>query len=264
MDPETRELVGRVALITGGGSGIGLGIARALASAGARVALMGRDGAKLKRAVSELGAENACAVPGDVGDEADVLHAVQATEARFGRLDIGVNAAGTGTIGGVLDQSRDGWTETLRTNLDGAMYCVKHQAAAMTRQGRGGAIVNISSIAGVLTHRFMSAYCVSKAGLEMLTRCAADELGARGVRVNALRPGLVPTDLAGPLVEHPKLRDDYQARMPLHRLGTVEDIAEAAVFLVSDRAAWITGQVFGVDGGHTLRGGPDIDLLFGA
>jgi NAD(P)-dependent dehydrogenase (short-subunit alcohol dehydrogenase family) len=160
-----------------------------------------------------------------------------------------------------VDQNADDWSATLRTNLDGAMYCVKHEAAAMVQGRRGGSIVNISSIAGTLTHRLMSAYCVSKAGLEMLTRCAADELGEHRVRVNAIRPGLVPTDLASPLVEHAGVRADYEAKMPLRRLGTPEEVAQAALFLASDRSTWITGQVLGVDGGHTLRGGPDIGLL---
>jgi NAD(P)-dependent dehydrogenase (short-subunit alcohol dehydrogenase family) len=96
----------------------------------------------------------------------------------------------------------------------------------------------------------------------MLTRCAADELGEHGIRVNALRPGLVPTDLAAPLAAHPLARANYESLMPLGRLGTVEDIAQAATFLLSDSASWITGQVFAVDGGHTLRGGPDITLMF--
>jgi NAD(P)-dependent dehydrogenase (short-subunit alcohol dehydrogenase family) len=132
----------------------------------------------------------------------------------------------------------------------------------MMKLGKGGAIVNISSIAGVLTHRMMSAYCVSKAGVEMLTRCAADELGEHKIRVNALRPGLVPTDLAAPLASHPLTRANYESLMPLKRLGTVEDIGQAAAFLLSDGASWITGQVFAVDGGHTLRSGPDIMLMF--
>ncbi len=200
-------------------------------------------------------------VAGDVGAEPDVERAIAATVERFGRLDLAANAAGTGSFGGVHDQPFESWSFTLRTNLDGTMLALKHETAAMLKLGNGGAIVNVSSIAGVLTHRMMSAYCVSKAGVEMLTRCAADELGEHKIRVNALRPGLVPTDLAAPLASHPLARANYESLMPLGRLGTVEDIAAAALFLLGDDASWITGQVFAVDGGHTLRGGPDITLM---
>jgi NAD(P)-dependent dehydrogenase (short-subunit alcohol dehydrogenase family) len=224
---------------------------------------MGRDTAKLARAAAELGgAADVLTVAGDVATEADVERAVATVVARFGRLDVAVNAAGTGSFGSVTDQTFESWSYTLRTNLDGTMLGLKHEAAAMLQAGNGGAIVNISSIAGVLTHRNMSAYCVSKAGVEMLTRCAADELGAQGIRVNALRPGLVPTDLAAPLASHPLARANYESLMPLGRLGRVEDVAAAAVFLLGDEASWITGQVFAVDGGHTLRGGPDVSLMF--
>ena len=257
------RMTGKVGLITGGGSGIGLGAARALTAAGARVALMGRDAAKLAQAAAGFPRPaDVLTVAGDVGTEADVERAVATVVERFGRLDLAVNAAGTGSFGGIADQSFESWALTLRTNLDGTMLALKHESAAMLRGGRGGAIVNVSSIAGVLTHRMMSAYCVSKAGVEMLTRCAADELGEHGIRVNALRPGLVPTDLAAPLASHPLARANYESLMPLGRLGTVEDVAQAALFLLSDAASWITGQVFAVDGGHTLRGGPDVALMF--
>jgi NAD(P)-dependent dehydrogenase (short-subunit alcohol dehydrogenase family) len=257
------DLKNKVGLITGGGSGIGLGAARAIADAGARVALLGRDADKLERAAADFSKPaDVLTIAGDVGSEADVERAVGAVLERFGRLDVAVNAAGTGSFGGVAEQAIESWTLTLRTNLDGTMLALKHETAAMVRAGRGGSIVNISSIAGILTHRMMSAYCVSKAGVEMLTRCAADELGEHGIRVNALRPGLVPTDLAAPLASHPLARANYESLMPLRRLGTVEDIANAALFLLDDAASWITGQVFAVDGGHTLRAGPDVSLMF--
>ncbi len=257
------DMHGKVGFITGGGSGIGLGAAQAIARNGARVALMGRDPDRLQRAVATFAdPAQVVTVTGDVASEADVERAVATVVERCGRLDFAVNAAGVGSFGSVHDQDYGSWSFTLRTNLDGTMLALKHETAAMLQLGNGGAIVNISSIAGVLTHRMMSAYCVSKAGVEMLTRCAADELGEHRIRVNAIRPGLVPTDLAAPLAAHPLARANYESLMPLGRLGTVEDIGAAACFLLSDQASWITGQVFAVDGGHTLRGGPDVGLMF--
>jgi NAD(P)-dependent dehydrogenase (short-subunit alcohol dehydrogenase family) len=124
----------------------------------------------------------------------------------------------------------------------------------------GGSIVAISSIAAPLTHRLMAAYCVSKAALEALVRNAADELGASGVRVNAVRPGLVPTDIAAGLVASPAIVEDYLEQMPLHRLGEVDDIASGVRYLAGPESSWVTGQCFGIDGGHTLRRGPDLTV----
>ena len=136
----------------------------------------------------------------------------------------------------------------------------------MVRAG-GGSFVGISSIAAPLTHRFMSVYCVSKAGLETLVRTAADELGPAGVRVNAVRPGLVPTELAAALDDDPEVRSDYLAQMPLGRLGSVDDVAGLVRFLLGPESSWITGEAIGVDGGHHLRRGPDVEhwsrALFG-
>jgi NAD(P)-dependent dehydrogenase (short-subunit alcohol dehydrogenase family) len=153
--------------------------------------------------------------------------------------------------------SLDDWNRCLDTNLTGAFLCIKHAGAAMVASG-GGSIVALSSIAAPLTHRMLTPYCVSKAALEALVRGAADELGASGVRENAVRPGLVPTDLATPLAGNEGIVADYIEQMPLGRLGTVEDVAAGIRYLCGPESDWVTGQCFAIDGGHTLRRGPDV------
>jgi NAD(P)-dependent dehydrogenase (short-subunit alcohol dehydrogenase family) len=137
---------------------------------------------------------------------------------------------------------------------------LKHTVTHMAAAG-GGSFVGISSIAAAITHRWMGPYCVSKAALEMLVKNAADELGARKVRVNAVRPGLVPTEITAGLTAVTEAVDDYLTQMPLGRLGTEGDVAALVSFLCSEEASWITGQCIATDGGHTLRRGPDLTPL---
>ncbi len=254
------RFAGKVGFITGGGTGIGLACARALAEGGAQVMLAGRREDVVRQAAEELG-PNAGAVVCDVTDTRAVEAAVQATVDRLGPLRMAVNAAGMGSVGTVLNASTEDFANTLDTNLTGVFRCMKAEARAMKAAG-GGSIVNVSSIAAVLTHRYMTAYCVSKAALDMLTRCAADDLGQYGIRVNAVRPGLVDTDLATPLTHNPAASEDYLRCMPISRIGKPEDIGALVAFLVSDEADWITGQCVGADGGHTLRRGPNLVSLF--
>ena len=256
-------LAGQGALITGGGSGIGLGCARHLLRDGASVTIAGRSRPRLDAAVEVLTAE---APPGtevrrvacDVADEDDVEAAVAAATEVTGGLQHCVASAGTGTLGPVIAMPADQWRHVLDINLTGAFFTLKHAGAAMVRSG-GGAFVGISSIAAPLTHPFMAAYCVSKAGLEALVRTAADELGRANVRVNAVRPGIVPTELAAPLEQDPEVLADYLAQMPISRTGTVDDVAGLVRFLLGPESSWITGQCIGVDGGHHLRRGPDVE-----
>ncbi len=259
----TLPLAGKAALVTGGGSGIGLGCARHLVRDGAAVTLAGRREDRLAQAVEELRADAPAgtdirSVRCDVTIEDDVAAAVAAAAEAVGGLHLAVASAGTGTVGPVVALPLQAWDDVLAINLTGAFLTLKHTAAAMVRAG-GGAFVGISSIAAPLTHRFMAPYCVSKAGLEALVRTAADELGSAGVRVNAVRPSLVPTDLAAPLEQDPAVLADYLAQMPVARPGTVDDVAAVVRFLLGPESSWITGECLGVDGGHHLRRGPDIE-----
>jgi len=254
------QFAGKVGFVTGGGTGIGLACAGAIVGAGGKVMIAGRRTDVLAAATAKLG-PNAATVACDVTDDHSVDAAVQETVDRLGPLSLAVNAAGMGSIGTVLNASIADFQRTLDTNLTGVFRCIKAEAKAMKAAG-GGSIVNISSIAAALTHRFMTAYCVSKAGLNMLTRCAADDLGEYGIRVNAVMPGLVDTDLAVPLTHNEEASADYLRCMPIARIGKPADIAAIAAFLLSDDASWITGQCLGVDGGHTLRRGPNLVSLF--
>jgi NAD(P)-dependent dehydrogenase (short-subunit alcohol dehydrogenase family) len=261
----------QAALVTGGGSGIGLACAKALLRDGASVTIAGRGEDKLQAAVAELEAE---APEGtkvgyavcDVAVEDQVVAAVEAATSLTGSLQLCVAAAGTGTLGPVVALPAEQWDMVLGVNLTGAFFTLKHTAPRMVAAG-GGSFVGISSIAAPLTHRFMSAYCVSKIGLEALIKTAADELGVSNVRCNAVRPGLVPTELSSALESDPAVHDDYIEQMPLGRTGTPEDVANAVRYLCGPESGWVTGQALGVDGGHTLRRGPDLThwsrMMFG-
>jgi NAD(P)-dependent dehydrogenase (short-subunit alcohol dehydrogenase family) len=256
-------LAGQSGFITGGGSGIGLACARHLVRDGASVTIAGRTQSRVDDAAEELrsGAPKGVevrAVACDTTDEDSVAAAVAAAVEVTGGLQHGVASAGTGTMAPVIAMPVEEWRRVLDTNLTGAFFALKHSCEAMVRSG-GGSFVGISSIAAPITHPYMSAYCVSKAGLEALVRTAADELGRANVRVNAVRPGIVPTELAAPLEEDPEVLASYLREMPISRTGTVDDVGALVRFLLGPESSWITGQCIGVDGGHHLRRGPDIE-----
>ncbi len=249
-------------MITGGGSGIGLAIAQAIVADGGLVVLTGRTEEKLAAAVSALGT-SAKYVVGDATVEAHVREAVSVAES-FGEVRMAVANAGAGGAGPLFQTSLEQWNHILTTNLTGTFLLFKHAGAAIVASG-GGSMLAISSIAGVRTHRYMAPYCVSKAAIETLVENVADELGGSGLRVNAIRPGLVPTDLSSGLMNTPTLLEDYLSQMPLGRVGSAADIAAAARFLLGPESSWITGTSMSVDGGHHLRRGPNLDpLLRGA
>ncbi len=282
--PTTGGIEGYAALVTGGGSGIGLGTAARLVADGADVTICGRTEEKLHRAVEHLEAVagasvrtrpgTARAVVADVTVEEEIASALAAAAAPRGRLEIVVaNAGGAAHMGPITEADTAGVRATVDLNLIGTFLTIKHAAPLMaagvgTRaEGRGpegGSIVALSSGAGHFPHRFLWAYGASKAGIDMLCRYAAEELGHQGIRVNTVQPGIVDDELMAPITAGGPLLEDYLAQMPISRLGTVEDVAAAVRFLVGPEAGWISGDCLAIDGGHHLRRGADYGLLFGS
>lgn len=265
MSSNGLSLSGKGAYITGGGSGIGLACARALLRDGASVTVVGRTEAKLVEAVESLRADapegaEVLHVAADVADEAAVEASVAAAAEPEGGLHLVVAAAGIGGVAPVISTPLDEWRRILDTNLTGTFLAFKHAGAAIVGAG-GGAMCAISSIAGLRTHRMGAAYNVSKAGIDMLVRTTADELGRADVRVNSVCPGLVDTELAAGLFGIEAVHQDYLAQMPISRTGVVDDVASAVRYLCGPEAGWVTGVSLPVDGGHHLRAGPNWDPI---
>jgi len=256
-------LAGTAALITGGGSGIGLECARRLFAEGVAVTIMGRSEDRLRDGAAKLEA----AAPsnglvrfavGDAKSEDDVAATVRVASEVTGGLDFAVASAGRGGLGPIVTTPLEEWTDIIATNLTGTFLLFKHAGAAIAATG-GGAMVAISSIAAAVTHPFMGPYCVSKAGVDMLVRQTADELGRAGVRVNAVRPGIVETDLVSMVMDDEQVMGSYLENMPVSRAGNVDDVASVVRFLLGPESSWVTGTSVSVDGGHHLRRGPDFE-----
>lgn len=260
-------LEGAAALVSGGGTGIGWACAAALAADGAAVTICGRTEATLVEAVGRLQSVaghggTAAYVVADVTDEADVAEAVGAAAGPTGSLDIAVaNAGGGGGLGPLHTQDLADFTRVLHLNVLGTMLLAKHSIPALAKTR--GSFTAISSIAGHLTHRWFGAYPVSKAGLEELIRNAADEYGAAGIRFNAVRPGFTATELMEGVPRDSPVYASYLENTPLGGVGEPADVGNLVRFLSGDEARWITGQVIDVDGGHSLRRGPDYSVFAG-
>ncbi len=248
------RLSGKVAIVTGGNSGIGEAIAKAFAREGAAVVITGRRQGELDRVVGDIVREQgkAVAVAGSVTDEVHVQETVRRTLQQFGRLDILVNNAGIGEFGKRLHETDDAtWAQILDVNLNGVFRMTRAALPQMLKQGTG-AIVNISSIASLIGLPTLPAYAASKGALDSLTRALAVDYAKDGIRCNVVNPGLIDTPMAAPLMSNPEQLDPILAHYPIRRVGKPEEVASMVLYLASDEAAWVTGGTFPVDGGMTI------------
>jgi NAD(P)-dependent dehydrogenase (short-subunit alcohol dehydrogenase family) len=246
------DLSGHVALVTGGNGGIGLGLAKALMSAGAEVAVWGTDAAKNARAAEELGA-GAAAFACDVADEAAVGDAMAATLERFGRVDSCFANAGTAAGGKrFTDIPLAEWQRVCRVNLDGTFLTLRAAARHMIERGGGGSLVATSSLTAIEGAPQAEHYAASKSGVLALVRSLAVELARHGIRANALMPGWVETDLNRALLRSEVGATKILPRIPLRRWGAPADLGAAAVYLASPGAGYHTGDVLVIDGGYRL------------
>jgi NAD(P)-dependent dehydrogenase (short-subunit alcohol dehydrogenase family) len=243
---------GKVAIVTGAGNGIGLAIAHAFVAEGARVVVAEINATAGERTATALASDGgqAIAIQTDVANEEQVVRMVKAAVAHFGRIDILINNAGVVAHRLLLDMDRTDWDRQLAVQLTGPFLTAKHVGRHMIERGIAGKIVNISSVAALMGRVKGGAHCASKAGLTLLTKVLAMELGQYGITVNAVAPGLVETPAQK---DEMNLSATYQNRylqeLPLGRLGQPNDIAKAVLFLASPEADWISGQLYVVDGG---------------
>jgi NAD(P)-dependent dehydrogenase (short-subunit alcohol dehydrogenase family) len=254
ITPARGRLDGKIALVTGGAKGIGRAIAVRFAQESAAVGVIDIDFAAAEATVTELRGLGvaAVAIKADVSDRGEVESAVERTVKGLGGIDIVVNNAGMIVFGSLMDCTLEDWNRMLSVDLTGAFNVTQCVGPVMVKQGRGGRLIHIGSTASLLPTAQQSAYCVAKAGLAMLSRCAAMELVGAGITSNLLCPQGAVTDINRDLLRDAAVMEALERRVPAQRLATVEEIAAAAAFLASDEAAYITGTELVHDGGAVV------------
>ena len=250
MNPEAFRLDGKVALVTGASRGLGAGIAGALKEAGATVTGTSRDQGSANGISEKLGTPP---ITMDVTQVASIRAGVDRVVEELGRIDVLVNNAGLNVPQGVFDVDEASWDTVMGTNLKGAFFASQAAARHMVERGEGGRIVTVGSQAGEVGIEERSAYCASKAGAHLMTKVLALELAGHNITANVVAPTFVETDLTRPMLEDPVWGERILSRIPMGRVGQVEDVAAAVVYLASPAAGMVTGHALLVDGGWTAR-----------
>ncbi len=256
-----QRFAGQVAVVVAGTEGIGRAIVEALIGEGAKVVVGARTKEKLTALEQELG-EACVGVPTDVRSEADVEALIATAVSRFGGIDAVFNVAGKSAGGTILNLTEERMRSAHDISLMGTMFGIKHAARQMIEQGRGGAIVNVSSVNSFIPAVGAGAYVSAKAGVDMLTKNAALELARHNIRVNAVLPGLTETAMTQGMRSKPALMEEFEARIAMGRAADVSEIAGPCLFLATKEASYVTGATLVVDGGWALTGYPDLSKHF--
>ena len=243
------KLANKVAVVTGGARGIGQGIAERFVAEGCQVMIGDALEEQLTETVAELG-ENCAGTVADISEGADCQRLIDEAVDRFGRLDVLVNNAGISRAAPFLELSEEDFDAVLGVNIRGAFLATQAAARQMVKEGHGGTIVNLSSINAIVAIPGQTAYTISKGAIHQLTRSSAVQLAQHGIRVNAIGPGTIDTEMAAGLLADAKAKEKVMSRIPLGRLGGTDEIAAIALFLASDESSYVTGETIYADGGR--------------